>query len=82
MSDLKTQLERDIQYYAKDFGELGRYIRIDDLYNILDRYEIHADHSGITQMNRVRRIQKILYDPTHPDERSVLKALYSCIGPP
>lgn len=73
-TDPGTQLRRDIAYNTTNFGELGKYIRIEYILNILDRYTI-VDINDNPQHSRIKEAQEILSDPTATNEREIIQQL-------
>lgn len=73
----ETAIRRDIDYNSTNLDELGRFIRIDYVLNILDRYEIAINDDGVRQLNRFEEARKILHSASNvgTDTHAVLREL-------
>jgi hypothetical protein len=79
--DPGTQLRRDIDYNATNLGELGRFIRVDYVLNIIDRYEITADGGeGARQVRRAEAALRVFEDGSlATNDRAILHAVWRAL---
>jgi hypothetical protein len=75
MNDPADELRRQIDYNTTNMGELGRYIRIKYVYEILDGFTIVSESMDRTiQHTTLDKARELFQDAT--DERQLLEALY------
>lgn len=77
--DARDSLLNQIRCNSNNFGELGRYIRLETLHEILDRFTIVDNDLGHTQHNRVTKIRQLLNDMRVGNDREVLREIYQVV---
>ena len=77
MNDPANELRRQIDYNSSNFGELGKFIRLEYLYNILENFTIVSiAKNPINQHSRTAKILAILNDTDPKNMRATLEQIY------
>jgi hypothetical protein len=71
-----------MRYNSTNMGELGKFVRLEHVENILDRYLIVGKNADAElELGRIQEIRNTLLDVTTADDRVVLQKIYSIINP-
>lgn len=73
MSAMADELRRQIDYNTTNMGELGRFIRVEHVHAILDKFIVTG--YGSTQNTTLDQARAVLRDAHMGDERAVLGRL-------
>lgn len=81
-SDPADELRRQITYNSANYGELGKFIRLEYILNILDNFTIVSmGNNPVEQNTRITQIRRILQHASTEDIRSALEQINRIVNP-
>lgn len=72
----------DLRYNTTNMGELGKFIRLEHVYSILDRYIIMGKNADAElELGRIGEIRELLTHAPDMDLRQTLERIYRIVNP-